>query len=72
MHKHIKNIISVKFNKNIDVLYGGSVNYSNVSDILTAVNVDGLLIGGASLNAKDFLAIYSSTVKHLNKIFLNS
>ena len=68
MHKHIKNIISVKFNKNIEVLYGGSVNSSNVSDILSVINVDGLLIGGASLNAKDFLAIYSSTVKHLDKI----
>ncbi|MDC0093314.1 triose-phosphate isomerase [Alphaproteobacteria bacterium] len=66
MHKHIKDLISQKFNKNIKVIYGGSVNSSNVCDILLIDNVDGFLIGGASLNAKDFLAIYSSTVKHLN------
>ena len=68
MHEHIKNTMSLKSNKNIKVLYGGSVNSSNVFDILSVDNVDGLLIGGASLDAKDFLAIYSSTVKHLIKI----
>ena len=67
MHNHIKDLISLKFNKFIKVLYGGSVNSSNVSDILLVDNVDGFLIGGASLNPKDFLAIYSSTVKHLDK-----
>ena len=65
MHEKIKNIIYLKYKKNIKVLYGGSVNPLNVSDILSVDNVDGLLIGGASLNAKDFLAIYSSTVKNL-------
>ena len=68
MHKHIKGMVNSKYGKNIKVLYGGSVNSSNISDILLVDNVDGFLIGGASLNAKDFLAIYSSTVKHLNKI----
>ena len=66
MHKHIKDLISLRYNKTIKVIYGGSVNSSNVSDILLVDNVDGFLIGGASLKAKDFLAIYSSTVKHLN------
>ena len=65
MHKHIKQVISLKFNKSIKVLYGGSVNLSNVCDILNVNEVDGVLIGGASLNPKDFLAIYQSTVKHL-------
>ena len=67
MHKHIKDLISLRYNKSIKVLYGGSVNSSNVSDILLVDNVDGFLIGGASLKAKDFLAIYSSTVKQLDK-----
>ena len=66
MHKHIKQVISSKFNNSIKVIYGGSVNPSNVSDILNVNEVDGVLIGGASLNPKDFLAIYYSTVKHLN------
>ena len=30
MHKHIKDLISLKYNKSIKVLYGGSVNSSNV------------------------------------------
>ena len=72
MHKHIKDILYLKYNKSIKVLYGGSVNSSNICDILLVNNVDGLLIGGASLNAKDFLAIYSSTVKHLNKSSFNT
>ena len=67
MHKHIKDLISLRYNKSIKVLYGGSVNSSNISDILLVDKVDGFLIGGASLKAKDFLAIYSSTVKYLNK-----
>ena len=53
-------------NKKINVLYGGSVNIENISDILKINNVDGVLVGGASLKAKDFLAIYSAAVKHLN------
>ena len=71
IHKHIKSIVYLKKNKKIKVLYGGSVNPSNVSDILLVYNVDGLLIGGASLNAKDFLAIYSSTVKYLTNLSIN-
>jgi len=72
MHKHIKQVIYSKFNNSIKVIYGGSVNPSNVSDILNVSEVDGVLIGGASLNPKDFLAIYSSTVKHLNLSFSNN
>ena len=72
MHKHIKQVISSKFNNSIKVIYGGSVNPSNVSDILNVNEVDGVLIGGASLNPKDFLAIYHSTVKHLNLSFSNN
>ena len=51
--------------KNINVIYGGSVNTENINEILKITNVDGVLVGGASLNAKDFLAIYSAAVKHL-------
>ena len=48
------------------VLYGGSVNTENIKEILKITNVDGVLVGGASLKAKDFLAIYSAAVKHLD------
>ena len=39
------------------ILYGGSVKPANAKALLTVENVDGALIGGASLNADEFLAI---------------
>ena len=39
------------------ILYGGSVKPSNCSSLLTLENVDGALVGGASLKATEFLAI---------------
>ena len=46
-----------KFNKSIKVLYGGSVNSSNAADISAKTDIDGLLVGGASLNPKEFAKI---------------
>lgn len=39
------------------ILYGGSVKPSNAKELLTIVNVNGALVGGASLKAEDFLGI---------------
>ncbi len=39
------------------ILYGGSVKGSNAKEILGKENIDGALVGGASLNAQDFIAI---------------
>ena len=39
------------------VLYGGSVNPKNAEELLAVENVDGALVGGASLKAAEFLAI---------------
>lgn len=39
------------------ILYGGSVKGSNAKEILGKANIDGALVGGASLNAQDFIAI---------------
>ncbi len=44
----------------IAILYGGSVKPSNASDIFTVANVDGALVGGASLKADDFSPIISA------------
>jgi triosephosphate isomerase len=41
----------------IRVLYGGSVKPSNAADLMREQDVDGLLVGGASLKAEDFVAI---------------
>ncbi len=44
----------------IRILYGGSVNPSNAADLFARKDIDGGLIGGASLKADDFLAIYAA------------
>lgn len=41
----------------VRLLYGGSVKPSNAAELMTVANVDGALVGGASLKAEDFLAI---------------
>jgi triosephosphate isomerase len=41
----------------VRLLYGGSVKPGNAAEILALANVNGALVGGASLNADDFLAI---------------
>ncbi len=45
----------------VRVLYGGSVKPGNAAELLAVPNVDGALIGGASLLARDFLAIAAAT-----------
>jgi triosephosphate isomerase len=42
------------------ILYGGSVNGSNAADLFARKDIDGGLVGGASLKAEDFLAIYEA------------
>src|SRR6185436_20389963 len=42
------------------ILYGGSVKPSNARELLTVPNVNGALVGGASLKATDFYAILSA------------
>ena len=41
----------------VRILYGGSVKPSNAAELMAVANVDGALVGGASLKAVDFLAI---------------
>jgi triosephosphate isomerase len=45
------------FSETVRILYGGSVKVSNAKELLAIDNVDGALVGGASLNAEEFLAI---------------
>jgi len=44
----------------IRILYGGSVNGSNAAELFAQKDIDGGLVGGASLTATDFLAIYNA------------
>ena len=42
------------------ILYGGSVKPSNAKELMAVANVDGALVGGASLAADDFCGIISA------------
>ena len=57
VHGYIKNLMNETFGVSVPVLYGGSVKPSNSKEILAVDNVDGVLIGGASLKAEDYVAI---------------
>ncbi len=46
----------------IRILYGGSAKPNNAADLMREKDIDGLLVGGASLNADDFLAIIRAAV----------
>jgi len=62
IHKLIRETLSTRFNGEgvrIRILYGGSVKPSNARELMGVANVNGALIGGASLKATDFLAIAS-------------
>ena len=61
IHKFVRNCISEHFSSeiadNVPILYGGSVKPSNAVEIFNMKDVDGGLIGGAALNAHDFVEI---------------
>ncbi|HPF46791.1 MAG TPA: triose-phosphate isomerase, partial [Emcibacteraceae bacterium] len=46
--------------RNIRILYGGSVKASNALELMSVKNVNGALVGGASLKADDFYGIISA------------
>lgn len=64
MHAHIRSIIANKYGKevaeNTSILYGGSCKPSNAKELFAKPNVDGGLIGGASLKAEDFMGIVTA------------
>ena len=64
MHHFIRSIIEKKYGKEtanaISILYGGSCNAKNAPELFACPDVDGRIIGGASLIAKDFITIIHS------------
>jgi len=64
MHAFIRKVIAGKYGdeaaENTTILYGGSCNAGNAQELFSQPDVDGGLIGGASLKAEDFLKIADS------------
>jgi triosephosphate isomerase len=60
VHRLIRDVLVGRFNgegARVRILYGGSVKPSNAAELMGVANVNGALVGGASLKAADFLAI---------------
>ncbi|MGH7783130.1 MAG: triose-phosphate isomerase family protein, partial [Candidatus Binatia bacterium] len=61
MHGHIRAVIAKSHGEGtaneMRVLYGGSVKPDNIRDLMAQVDVDGALVGGASLDAESFAKI---------------
>ncbi len=53
-------VLNVIIADQLKILYGGSVKGSNAAELFAQSDIDGGLVGGASLTAEDFLAIYSA------------
>ena len=64
MHAFVRSVVADLFSKeaadSISILYGGSCNAKNAKELFSAEDVDGGLIGGASLIAEDFCTILNS------------
>lgn len=62
VHAHIRATLAARFTDGdtFSILYGGSVKASNASEIFTIKDVDGALVGGASLKAADFTPIITA------------
>lgn len=63
IHQHIRGLIAEKYSEEVaqttTILYGGSCNPSNAETLFSQSDIDGGLIGGASLKPEDFLSIIS-------------
>jgi triosephosphate isomerase len=67
MHQHLRSVIAGKYGSEvaneIPILYGGSVKAGNAAELFASPDVDGGLVGGASLVAQDFITIIKA-LKH--------
>lgn len=67
VHVDLRKLLSARYNTDVAegvvIQYGGSVNAKNAAELLGQPNVDGALVGGASLKAEDFLAIIQAGVE---------
>ncbi|HEX6192799.1 MAG TPA: triose-phosphate isomerase [Chitinophagaceae bacterium] len=64
MHAHLRSILAAQYGQNtaaeISILYGGSVKGANAAELFASPDVDGGLVGGASLSAVEFRQIISA------------
>ena len=66
-HLHLRKWLARRYNsrrsEGMRILYGGSVKADNALELMSQADVDGALVGGASLKADSFLAIVEAAAK---------
>ena len=63
VHAAVRDVLNARFGEggaDVNILYGGSVKASNAEELMSVANVNGALVGGASLKADDFYGIISA------------
>jgi triosephosphate isomerase len=60
IRKELESLASPEVAANIQILYGGSVNVENAESLLSQSEIDGALVGGASLKSDDFSQIVAA------------
>ncbi len=69
--KNIRNTITQMYDAGVSeqvrILYGGSVKPANIEELLQESDIDGALVGGASLNANDYLALVNAAYKKVTE-----
>ncbi|AWB65423.1 triose-phosphate isomerase [Saccharobesus litoralis] len=72
VHEYIRSELTVLFGKeraeSIHILYGGSVNKNNAYELLSQTDIDGLLVGGASLDPEHFMQICLHANSHAEQL----
>ncbi len=61
IRRNISELYDEKIARDVRILYGGSVNAANAAEFMSQPEIDGALVGGASLKADQFLSIVSQT-----------
>ena len=57
VHAYIRQLLPVKFAGETRILYGGSVKPENIKELMAQPDIDGGLVGGASLNVESFVKL---------------
>jgi triosephosphate isomerase len=58
----LKDMFGEEVSSKVRILYGGSMNPSNVKELIAQEDIDGGLVGGASLKAQDFAELIKNAV----------
>lgn len=64
IRNELENLYTKDLAQEVSILYGGSVKGENAYELIQQANIDGALVGGASLKADDFISIIKETLRN--------